>query len=142
MSRAEALKRRGQGRRGKTIGFALTVLQRRLASSSEAIWRSIQRRLEWLDRHRTRLINDVTVQRPTPDVDVDLGADDYDECSGAELEQVEEEVVDAATAAATVEELTAEIATLTRLEAAARRVRNLGTDVRWSDLAQSADREP
>jgi superfamily II DNA or RNA helicase len=133
MGRAEALKRRGQGRRGNTIGFALTVLQRRLASSPEAIWRSIQRRIARLERHRADIINGVTRQPPTPDIDVDI--DDYDEYSGAELEQIEEEVVDAATAAATVEELTAEIATLTRLEADARRVRNLGTDVKWNELA-------
>ncbi|MCW2940275.1 MAG: helicase, partial [Actinomycetia bacterium] len=36
MGRAEALKAAGNGKRGNTVGFALTVLQRRLASSPEA----------------------------------------------------------------------------------------------------------
>ena len=40
MNRADRLKAEGEGRRGNTVGFALTVLQRRLASSPEAIWRS------------------------------------------------------------------------------------------------------
>ena len=38
MNRAERLKAEGEGRRGNTVGFALTVLQRRLASSPEAIF--------------------------------------------------------------------------------------------------------
>jgi len=37
MNRADKLKAQGEGRRGNTVGFALTVLQRRLASSPEAI---------------------------------------------------------------------------------------------------------
>ena len=44
MNRADQLNRQ----RGNRIGFALTILQRRLASSPEAIYRSIQRRRERL----------------------------------------------------------------------------------------------
>lgn len=44
MGRADDLKRAGEGRRGNTVDFALTVLQRRLASSPEAILRSLERR--------------------------------------------------------------------------------------------------
>src|SRR2546423_13969901 len=40
MNRAAKL----DGKRRNTVGFALTVLQRRLASSPEAIYRSLQRR--------------------------------------------------------------------------------------------------
>ena len=40
----------GEGRRGNTVGFALTVLQRRLASSPEAILRSLERRHARLER--------------------------------------------------------------------------------------------
>jgi hypothetical protein len=40
MNRAE----RVGGQRGNMVGFALTVLQRRLASSPEAILRSLERR--------------------------------------------------------------------------------------------------
>src|SRR4249919_3887994 len=42
MNRADRLKAEGEGRRGNTVGFALTVLQRRLASSPEAILRSLE----------------------------------------------------------------------------------------------------
>ena len=44
MNRADRLAEEGDGRRGNQIGFAVTVLQRRLASSPEAIYRSLSRR--------------------------------------------------------------------------------------------------
>ncbi|MGH3448231.1 MAG: helicase-related protein, partial [Nocardioidaceae bacterium] len=136
MGRAQALKRQGQGRRGNTVGFALTVLQRRLASSPEAIWRSIQRRIARLERHKSDIVNGVVREPAVPDVDLDpLDRDDYAEFSGAEIEQFEDAVLDSATAAATVDELTAEIATLTNLEEMARRVRNRESDVKWMALS-------
>src|SRR5207244_9933364 len=46
-NRADALQ--GEGRKG-TIGFALTILQRRLASSPEAIYQSLRRRRERLEK--------------------------------------------------------------------------------------------
>ena len=46
-NRAEALQ--NEGRKG-TVGFALTILQRRLASSPEAIYQSLKRRRERLER--------------------------------------------------------------------------------------------
>lgn len=39
-------------KRAGTVGFALTVLQRRLASSPEAIYRSLTRRRNRLGRNR------------------------------------------------------------------------------------------
>ena len=41
MNRADRLKAEGEGRRGAVVGFALTTLQRRLASSPEAIYQSL-----------------------------------------------------------------------------------------------------
>jgi len=55
MNRAEQLKAQGEGRRGNTVGFALTVLQRRLASSPEAILRSLERRRRRLETKRQGL---------------------------------------------------------------------------------------
>ena len=49
-NRADALQ--SEGRKG-TVGFALTVLQRRLASSPEAILQSIRRRRERLEKRLT-----------------------------------------------------------------------------------------
>ena len=46
-NRAERLE--NEGRKG-TVGFALTTLQRRLASSPEAIYQSIKRRRERLEK--------------------------------------------------------------------------------------------
>ena len=50
MNRAERLKAAGERKRGLIVGFALTVLQRRLASSPEAIYQSLKRRRERLER--------------------------------------------------------------------------------------------
>ena len=49
MNRAERLKAEGEGRRGAVVGFALTTLQRRLASSPEAIYQSLVRRRKRLE---------------------------------------------------------------------------------------------
>ncbi|WXJ89872.1 hypothetical protein MTKAM_14550 [Moorella thermoacetica] len=46
-NRADALE--NEGRKG-TVGFALTILQRRLASSPEAIYQSLKRRRERLEK--------------------------------------------------------------------------------------------
>ena len=53
MNRADRL----GGKRKNTVGFALTVLQRRLASSPEAIYRSLVRRTERLERKREEILN-------------------------------------------------------------------------------------
>ncbi|MCP5054818.1 MAG: DEAD/DEAH box helicase, partial [bacterium] len=50
MNRAERLIDEGEGIRGNRVGFALTILQRRLASSPEAIYRSLRRRREKLEK--------------------------------------------------------------------------------------------
>ena len=60
---------------------------------------------------------------------------DIDELNDTEIEDLEEEVLDEATAAATIDELKAEIGTLLRLEGNARLVRTSGTDRKWEELA-------
>jgi superfamily II DNA or RNA helicase len=128
MDRARSL----DGKRRNTVGFALTVLQRRLASSPEAIYRSLIRRVERLERRKQDLINGVGVQDPR-EINADV-FDDPEEFSAEEIEDVEEELVDAATAARTVEELAAELIVLGRLVELARGVRNLDTDRKWTEL--------
>ncbi|MCF8569707.1 DUF3883 domain-containing protein [Gordonia sp. HY002] len=118
----------------RTVGFALTVLQRRLASSTHAVLRSLIRRRDRLASRRADLIAgripvDDRVSLPSPDL-----LDDPDEFSAEEFEQLEEEVVDAATAARTVAELDTEIAILTDLVALATRVRDRGDDRKWAEL--------
>ena len=121
------------GKRKNTVGFALTVLQRRLASSPEAILRSLERRTQRLQRRRTDMING-TYRDDAVTADHSL-YDEVDEYTAEELEQVEEELVDAATAAQTVAELDAELAELAALTSLARRVRDSGEDRKWSELS-------
>lgn len=146
MNRADRLRAQGDGRRSSTVGFALTVLQRRLASSPEAIWRSLERRRKRLQRSRAdltagpgrapstveqRLAALLGPQFGRPDEAVD---DELDELAGGEVEQLEEDVVDAATAARTAAELDVEIRQLQGLEELARLVRQSGEDTKWTQL--------
>ena len=128
MNRADRL----GGKRKNTVGFALTVLQRRLASSPEAIYKSLVRRSERLERKKTEIRNGT--YRESDDV-IGMGDFDEDEYNAEELEQLEEDVMDAATAAQTVEELNAELLELTDLIATAKKVREAGTDRKWTELS-------
>jgi SNF2 family DNA or RNA helicase len=137
-NRAEAL---ANDKRAGTVGFALTILQRRLASSPEAIYQSLRRRRERLDgRLRELELMQRAGQIPPavpvggPDLDEDE-VEDLDEAPDGELEAVEEEVLDQATAARTIVELKAEIETLRRLESLALDVRRTGSDTKWHELA-------
>ena len=120
------------GKRKNTVGFALTVLQRRLASSPEAILQSLVRRTKRLERRREDMLSGAFVD-PLGDIDEDLI--DGEEYTAEELEALEEQVVDEATAARTIEELDAELAELRDLTHFARRVRAAGTDRKWRELS-------
>lgn len=138
-NRAEALE--NEGRKG-TVGFALTILQRRLASSPEAIYQSLRRRRERLEKRlrEEQLLKrgadiglDLVVGLPALTVD-DL--DELDDAPDAEIEETEEKVVDQASAARTITELKFEIAQLKDLERTALRVRQSGTDRKWDELSR------
>src|SRR6266853_3955234 len=137
-NRADALN--NEGRKG-TVGFALTTLQRRLVSSPEAIYQSLRRRRERLEKRRReeQLLKRGAEAQLELDHDLPtLTADDLDDLDDApdeEVEVLEEQVVDQASAARTIRELEAEIAILARLEALAQRVRLSGTDRKWEELA-------
>jgi superfamily II DNA or RNA helicase len=138
-NRADALDNEG----GKgTVGFALMTLQRRLASSPEAIYQSLRRRIERLGKRvrEERLLKrgaeaHLLVERDLPAVTAD-DLDDLDDAPHDEVETLEEQVVDLASAARTIAELEAEISILKRLEALALRVRGGGTDRKWEELAR------
>lgn len=112
------------------VGFALTVLQRRLASSPEAIFQSLKRRRERLQERLDDMRNHRNVDNPT--MSDDLEDDDY---SDEEMENLENEMLDEATAAATMEELAAEIETLKALEHRADVIRHSDRDEKWSQLS-------
>ena len=144
MNRADRLAAEGEGRRGNTVGFALTILQRRLASSPEAIYQSLKRRRERLER---RLREERLLKRGagaivdfTEGLSLSLDEDGldefYDEMPAYEIEKTEEEIVDRASAARTIAELEIEITVLRRLEERAFQVRQSGTDTKWSELSK------
>lgn len=149
MNRADRLSAEGEGRRGNMVGFALTVLQRRLASSPEAIYQSIKRRRERLEKR----LREERIVRRGDEVKIDtteglgLPADDdgidefYDERPADEVEETEEQIVDRASAARTIKELEAEIATLQRLETLAYQVRHSGNDRKWDELSKLLQRQ-
>ena len=116
-----------------TVGFALTILQRRLASSPEAIYQSLRRRRERLEH---RLAEEKLGKRAADYADADLEDIDDDDLPPDEQELMEEKVVDHASAAATITELEAEIHTLKRLEKMANEVRTSGVDRKWDELSR------
>lgn len=120
-----------EGKRRNTVGFALTVLQRRLASSPEAIFQSLRRRTERLDKIRIDLLDGILGRVDDTSLDDDV---DYEEFDASEIEEAEEELVDAATAARTAQELETEILDLRRLSEIARGVLDSQLDVKWREL--------
>lgn len=138
MNRADNLE---DGKRKGSVGFALTILQRRLASSPEAIYQSIKRRRTRLENHleETKTLKrgaslaeliPLPVNGNIPDFD-----DMDDELNASESEDITERLVDQATAARTIEELKLEIDTLKALEKQASAVVYSGEDRKWSELS-------
>ena len=156
-NRAEALQ---NDKRAGAVGFALTVLQRRLASSPEAIYQSLRRRRERLESRLRELalperdgrtesaargghgpVRDAPGATQThgfgaggPLLDAE-DVEELDEAPGGELEAAEAALLDQATAARTIAELDAEIASLKRLEALAGQIRRSGGDTKWRELS-------
>ena len=137
-NRAEALE---NDRRAGTVGFALTILQRRLASSPAAIHQSLRRRRERLESRLRELQvlqrggqAAIAVAFTGPEFDPE-DVEDLDEAPENEIEAAEQEVLDQATAARSIAELKAEIETLKALEVLALEVRRSGTDTKWRELA-------
>jgi SNF2 family DNA or RNA helicase len=138
-NRAEALQ---DDKRAGTVDFALTILQRRLASSPEAIYQSLRRRRERLESRLRELellqrggAVPPTIAAAGPTLDEE-DVEDLEEAPDNEVEAAEEEILDQATAARTIAELKAEIDTLKRLEALALAVRRSGEDRKWRELAK------
>lgn len=118
--------------RKTTVGFALTILQRRLASSPEAIYQSLRRRRERLE-HR---LAEERLGKRAADIAADLNDFDDDDLPPDEQEAMEEKVVDHASAAATISELEGEINILKQLEQMANQVRISGIDRKWDELSR------
>src|SRR5205814_6019278 len=99
-NRAEALH---NDKRAGTVGFALTILQRRLASSSEAIFQSLKRRRERLEKRlraeellqRGALVGLAVADSLPALTEEDI--EDLEDAPDSEQDAVTEEVVDQAT---------------------------------------------
>ena len=139
MDRAKQIEQKNR-RRGLVVGFALAALQRRLASSPHAIYRSLRRRRERLENRLVELeaiaegraVADPLVGGLSED---DLAFFDYDDYDDRQIDRIEAEVIDQATAAETVPELRKEIETLGRLVGIAAEVRRAGSDTKWEELS-------
>lgn len=145
MNRADKL---ADGKRRGTIGFALTILQRRLASSPAAIYRSLNRRRINLER---RLEEEKLLQKGKlygesksdfPLLTKEELDDIEDEYSNKDLEELEEKLVDTTTAATSLIELEAEITILKGLEEQARQISLSGHDKKWEELSKLLQDNP
>ncbi|WP_237067884.1 helicase-related protein [Microbulbifer guangxiensis] len=152
MNRADNL----DGKRKGNVGFALTMLQRRLASSPEAIFQSLQRRRKRLESRLEEMklvarghsvqngvaatLGEYTVKRQ---LDLPDNFDELDEeLSAEEYELYADQVVDQATAAETIPELEAEILILKDLEYQALSVVQSGNDKKWEELSHLLQDRP
>lgn len=153
MNRADNL----DGQKKNNVGFALTMLQRRLASSPEAIYQSLKRRRKRLEDRlaETKLIvrgqsgRDNTIAQTVGEysvkkkIDLPDNFDELDEdLSAEEYELYAEQVVDQASAAETIPELEAEILSLKDLELRALTVVQSGNDKKWEELSSLLQDKP
>ncbi len=137
----------GGSQRRVNVGFALMILQRRLASSPESIYRSLNRRRDRLEsrlREARILLKGETAKLDLgesllDEIDESTWDDAYDEAPQDEREELEAELVGNATAAATIEELEKEIERLKELEELARAVVRSGQDAKWNQLNSILD---
>ena len=154
MNRADQLI---DGKRKGTVGFALTQLQRRLASSPEAIYQSLKRRRKRLESRLEEMKLLARGQRTQQNgVAETLGEyavkkqiellEDIDELDDAlsaeEYELYADQVVDQATAAETIPDLEAEILILKDLEHQALGVVQSGNDKKWEELSHLLQDRP
>ena len=130
-----------EGSRKGSVGFALTALQRRLASSPEAIFQSLKRRKERLERRIREEKLGIRGQQALAETMSEVPEDD-DDLSADEQENLEETLVDQATASRTITELEQEVAILQGLEDQAKAVVASGQDRKWEELSRLLQNDP
>ena len=133
MNRAERLLNKKQSGQ---VGFALTLLQRRLASSPSAIYQSLRRRRERLEKRlqevklgKANLDNSANLADVSPDMEDEIEPENYEETVN--------NILDNAAAAQNIPELEAEIVSLKALEAKAKKIYDSGSDTKWSKLSET-----
>lgn len=123
------------------VGFALQILQRRLASSPAAIYQSLKRRRERLEnelgeariasRGRGAGFSDVGVSQ-----EILRNMDEYGQ---EEVDELEDLISTGATTAETIDQLEIEVETLKGLEHMALDVLRSGEDTKWAQLNRILD---
>jgi len=131
------------GKKRNNVGFALQILQRRLASSPAAIYQSLKRRRERLEAElaEARLARKggrADFQEPSVPDEVLKNIDEYGQ---DEVDELEDLISTGATTAETVEQLEIEVQTLKGLEIMALDVLRSGKDTKWTQLDRILDDE-
>lgn len=138
----EEMNRAEQGEDGKrrgTVGFALTMLQRRLASSPEAIYQSLKRRLAKLQD----MLREGQLTKRASELGSAIEDEDaIDEYSAEEWEDAVDSITSESTNASTVAELEAEIIILEDLLKIAKKVRLSEQDEKWNQLSLLLSNNP
>ncbi|MFY0616923.1 MULTISPECIES: protein NO VEIN domain-containing protein [Roseobacteraceae] len=129
------------GKKRNNVGFALQILQRRLASSPAAIFQSLKRRRERLeaDLGEARIQQSGTRARWNNQTKSEEIIRNIDELSYDEVEEIEDELTSATTSAESIEQLEIEVETLKGLEQKALQVLSSGRDTKWSQLNKILD---
>ena len=125
------------------VGFALQILQRRLASSPAAIYNSLKRRRERLENELTEARLIARGQNVSNSLDNELVSDEIfrnmEEYDQDEIDNYEDNISTSATTAETIEQLEQEVETLKSIEAQAAAVLRSGTDTKWRELDKILD---
>lgn len=133
------------GKKRNNIGFALQILQRRLASSPAAIYQSLKRRRERLENELVEAKLIARGKKASLAVDRNLLPDDIfnnlDEYGEEEIENFEETISATATTAESIEQLEIEVETLKTLEQQTLAVLRTGQDAKWLQLNKILDDE-
>ena len=130
-------------RKRVNVGFALQILQRRLASSPAAIHNSLKRRRERLQAEldEARLL--ARGRSVSGKLDSEMVSNEIlhniDEFGQDDIDDIEEIISAAATTAETIEQLEQEVMTLQDLEAQASALLRSGQDTKWRELDRILD---
>ena len=129
------------GRKWNNVGFALQILQRRLASSPSAIHRSLKRRRERLELELAKAR--LAVKGRATGFGIVTVPDDFlqdlDEYGQDEVDDLEDLFLTGTTTAETIEQLGLEVNRLKVLEGQALGVLHSGRDAKWAQLDRILD---
>ncbi|GBQ08181.1 helicase-related protein [Saccharibacter floricola] len=145
MNRVErfASKKEG-GKKRNNVGFALQILQRRLASSPSAIYQSLKRRRNRLEEELGEAqLRSKRQETAIVGHSVSLNSHDYfedsEEYTQGDIDKIEDTISTGATSSETLEELEKEVETLKMLEARAQCLVDSGEDKKWVELQRILD---